>query len=132
MKFPINLKILRKRYDFTQERLATLVGVKNSTISNYEKGLSQPEFSTLLKFREIFQTDLETLVFGDVPENSNKMEFIPQGDPPEALTKEAEAIKPEWTEGIELTEGERHLYERLLKEKDVVIELLKQQIEKGQ
>ena len=38
------------------------------------------------------------------------------------------------TEGLprDLTEGERHLYERLLKEKDVVIELLKQQIEKGQ
>lgn len=66
MNLSSNLKFLRKRYDYSQKRLAVLLDLKHSSISNYEKGVSYPEFATLMKLREIFKIDLETLVFGDV------------------------------------------------------------------
>ena len=74
MNFSNNLKILRKRYEFSQQRLGLLLDLKHSTISNYEKSTSMPEFATLLKLREIFKIDLETLVFGDVTIISNEMD----------------------------------------------------------
>ena len=75
MKFPSNLKLLRKRYNLTQERLAEEVGVVNTSISNYESGKSMPELATLLRLREVFKIDLETLMFGDISKIPKGMEF---------------------------------------------------------
>jgi len=50
----------------TQERLSEMLNVTNSTVSNYEKGVSFPEFQTLLKLADYFQVNLDLLVFGNV------------------------------------------------------------------
>ena len=42
-KFPEVLKRYRLFRGYTQAKLAERVGVKNTTISNYEKGVSLPD-----------------------------------------------------------------------------------------
>ncbi len=75
MKFPENLKKLRKRYKISQERLAEKLNRTNTTISNWETGINQPDFESLFIIREIFKVDLDTLLVGDVYDISEKREF---------------------------------------------------------
>lgn len=51
------IKSERIRMGLTQAALAQMIGVKNSTISNYEKGVSNPDMDTLMKLCEIFGVD---------------------------------------------------------------------------
>ena len=49
MGFPEKLKEAREMKNLKQSDLAKLLGVKNTTISNYEKGVSYPHVDTLYK-----------------------------------------------------------------------------------
>lgn len=44
----------RIKYKFTQEELGKMVNVSNTSISNYENGVSVPELNTFLKLSDIF------------------------------------------------------------------------------
>ncbi len=98
MKFSNNLKLLRKRYHFTQERLSFEIGVQNTSISNYESGKSLPELATLLRLREVFHVDLETLIFGDISK-------IPKGMEYSSEVKMIGVENPENTEGCMMAGG---------------------------
>ena len=109
-----NIKHLSKQLKINQLQLAEKLGVGQSTISGWVNSTSFPDYQTLLKLRELLDVNLHEFIYADLSDKINLSDSHTEGMP------------------RELTEGERHLYERLLKEKDVVIELLKQQIEKGQ
>ena len=62
--FNRNILILRKKKNLSQDDFAKELGVKRSTISGYETGLSTPDVSTLLKIAKYFDVSLDFLVYG--------------------------------------------------------------------
>lgn len=60
------LRELRKAKGLTLKELGELVGVAESTISQYETEKREPDFETLLKFGEIFDVSVDYLLRGDV------------------------------------------------------------------
>ncbi len=56
----------RNKKHLTQAELAKLLHVSNTTISNYENGVSTPNMQTLLQMADIFETSLEELSFGKI------------------------------------------------------------------
>lgn len=62
IKFSENLRLLRKTHKLTQAQLAEYVGVDQRTISAWEKGICEPNFSCIVKLCEIFSETLEGLL----------------------------------------------------------------------
>ncbi|MCK4344830.1 MAG: LexA family transcriptional regulator [Bacteroidales bacterium] len=78
--FGKNLCNLRKKKGIGQKEIAGFLKVGTSAISSYEKGLSYPTFSGLLKIVDYFNVSLDDLVYKDMS-SSNKKDvrkgFIP-------------------------------------------------------
>lgn len=66
MSFRDNLQYLRASRNFTQERLAMLLGVSRQAISKWESGKAYPEMDKLLMICDLFGCTLDDLVLGDV------------------------------------------------------------------
>lgn len=66
MSFRDNLQYLRAQRNFTQERLAMLLGVSRQAISKWESGKAYPEMDKLLMLCDLFGCTLDDLVLGDV------------------------------------------------------------------
>ncbi|HJE21699.1 MAG TPA: helix-turn-helix domain-containing protein [Bifidobacterium pullorum] len=66
MSFRDNLQYLRAQRNFTQERLAMLLGVSRQAISKWESGKAYPEMDKLLMMCDLFGCTLDDLVLGDV------------------------------------------------------------------
>lgn len=64
--FSSNLKFLRESSGKKQGELASFLGVKANTISNYEQGISEPDFVLLEKIIEYFNISGYDLLFEDV------------------------------------------------------------------
>ncbi len=64
--FAKNIKHLRKISGYSQEIFARELGVKRTTISNYESGLSSPDFNTLIKIARIFDINIDELLTKDL------------------------------------------------------------------
>lgn len=64
--FSRNLKIAREKAGLTQGKLAELVNLKPNTISNYENGVSSPDFDTLLLIVKILDVSLDWIIVGDL------------------------------------------------------------------
>lgn len=65
-----NIRRLRTDCHMTQDTLAERLFVSRQTVSNYETGKSNPDIDTLTKLAEIFETDVNTLIYGPpVPAN---------------------------------------------------------------
>lgn len=58
-----NLAYLRKKQGLRQLQLAELVGVKPTTLSNYEKGISNPDLETLGRLKEALHVSADDLVY---------------------------------------------------------------------
>lgn len=69
MSLAENLQYLRAREGVTQEQLAERLDVSRQSVSKWESGASFPEMDTLLKLCDMFHTDMDTLLRGNV-ENS--------------------------------------------------------------
>lgn len=67
--FSRNLKSLREREGIKQADLAQRIGVKANTISNYEKGVSQPDYTILCLILNIFNVDADSLLYKDMSKN---------------------------------------------------------------
>lgn len=57
-----NLRLLRKRKHRTQDDVASFLGMKRSTYSGYENGISDPGVAELKAFSEYFSISMDTLV----------------------------------------------------------------------
>ncbi|NBI28843.1 helix-turn-helix transcriptional regulator [Chengkuizengella marina] len=51
----------RKKFDFSQDRLAEKVGVSRQTIISIEKGKYNPSLPLAMIIAEIFQTNVESI-----------------------------------------------------------------------
>lgn len=70
MNFPNGLKYYRRLKGITQSKLGENIGVNNTTVSNWEKGVSRPDMDSLVRLSEylgVSPTDL--LYFDGTPED---------------------------------------------------------------
>ncbi|UUG68565.1 transcriptional repressor [Halomonas phage YPHTV-1] len=86
-----NLKILRERYDLTQQDLADIAGVSNKAVSTWESGSKEPRMGAIQKIANHF--------------NLRKSQLIEDGGLDEVDTIAAHHDGEEWTDE-ELTEIE--------------------------
>ena len=70
--FQIRLKELREREKLSQQALANILGVSQSTVGMWESGKNKPEHETLIHIAEYFQTSLDYLVGKEI-ESAEKM-----------------------------------------------------------
>ncbi len=64
--FAKNIKHLRKVCGYSQQYLAGKLGVKRTTITNYESGLSSPDYQALIKIATIFDVSIDALLMKDL------------------------------------------------------------------
>lgn len=86
MYFHTRLKRLRQRHKMTQHDLAEILGVKPSTIANYESNRNEPAFDKLIVISTYFNVSIDYLlgrteechscIFHHV--DANKLELIHQ------------------------------------------------------
>lgn len=62
VKFPENLRKLRKSARLTQAMLADKLGVDQRTVSAWENGIAQPNFETLAAICDIFGETFDSLL----------------------------------------------------------------------
>ena len=62
LSFPNNLRNLRKAAGLTLKELGEVIGVAESTVSQYETGKRQPDFDTLLKISKLFNVSTDSLL----------------------------------------------------------------------
>lgn len=70
-----NIRSLRTSKHMTQDELAERLFVSRQTVSNYETGKSHPDIEILVKISEIFDTDVNALIYGIPVPPSRKKEF---------------------------------------------------------
>ena len=58
----INVKIIRKKLNLTQEKFAKLIGVSKNTVLNYEKGRKIPDSKITILHNLIDQYEENTMV----------------------------------------------------------------------
>ena len=78
--FSENLAYARKLKGFRQYELADWIGVRPNTISNYEKGVSEPDYDTLGKLKAVLEVSADDLVFAQ-PESFKKAYVWMPADP---------------------------------------------------
>ena len=60
-KFGKHLQVLRKKRNYTQWKLAEIIGVDSKYLSRLESGYSSPSFDMLQKLAEALKVDIELL-----------------------------------------------------------------------
>lgn len=78
--FHENLKTMRKAKGYTQEELAIKLNVVRQTVSKWEKGLSVPDADVLCKIADVLDTDVSTLLGGEIVEETDKSAVAQQLD----------------------------------------------------
>lgn len=63
MELSDNLKYYRLRKGVTQKRLAAEIGTNNTTLSNWEKGISKPDIDIIIKLSNYFGISIDELIF---------------------------------------------------------------------
>ena len=58
-----NVRRLRRQRDMSQAQLADRLGVTRQTVSGWERGLTYPDLPMLEKLAEVFDTDLNGLLY---------------------------------------------------------------------
>ena len=61
-KFSEKLKELRKDKDLSQKKLANDLNVDQRSISNWEKGIREPDFNTLIRIAKYFDVKTDYLL----------------------------------------------------------------------
>ena len=70
MTFGERLALARKEKGYTQEQLASLIGIAKSTLTGYEKGNREPDILKIKKIIEILNIDADYLLGIDFQEKS--------------------------------------------------------------
>ena len=75
------LRILREEAGFSQNKLAKLIGIQQSSLNRYESGFSNPTPETLLWFGDFFDVSMD-YIFGRTDKPQGKMyKYKPRLDP---------------------------------------------------
>lgn len=67
-----NLKALRQSRGLTQEEVAGRLGVTRQTVSSYESGRTRPDLDTLKRLAEVYDTDIQAILYGRGPEEKRR------------------------------------------------------------
>jgi transcriptional regulator with XRE-family HTH domain len=67
-----NLILLRKKHNLSQEDLAEKLSVSRQSISKWESGTGYPEVENLITLSTLFKVDLDTLVKGNIENDTLK------------------------------------------------------------
>ncbi|MDE6189582.1 MAG: helix-turn-helix domain-containing protein [Clostridia bacterium] len=62
INFAINLKYARRAKGFTQDKLAQILNVDQTTISAWEKGVCEPSLDMLAKLCDILDESFDSLL----------------------------------------------------------------------
>lgn len=60
--FSENIKYLRTANNISQDKLSTDLHISRTTVSAWEKGITEPDLKTLAKLRDYFKTTYEDLL----------------------------------------------------------------------
>lgn len=63
--FGTKLRVLRESKRLTQTKAAELLHLGNKTLSDYERGVSQPDLDTLKKIAALYEVSLDYLIGAD-------------------------------------------------------------------
>lgn len=66
------LKYFRTKKGITQTELAKFLGVNNSNVSNWEKGIAKPDIDMLVRIANYFEISVDELIF--VEKNQKKLD----------------------------------------------------------
>ena len=67
-----NVRRLRRQRDMSQAQLADRLGVTRQTVSGWERGLTYPDLPMLEKLAEVFDTDLNGLLYPNTREGQRQ------------------------------------------------------------
>ena len=70
-----NIRFLRKKKGWTQDKFSKKIGIKRSLVGAYEEGRADPRLNNLLKIANIFDISLDNILTKDVkkvPDNQMK------------------------------------------------------------
>ena len=63
-----NLKLLRKQYGLSQQKLADILHVSQQSVYKYENNITSPDIETLIRMADYFNTSIDYLVeHTDIP-----------------------------------------------------------------
>lgn len=76
-----NIRKLRTEKGLTQEQLAQQLHVTRQAVSNYETGKSNPDITLLIRIAEIFEVDVNTLIYGisQKPDKIDRKAWLQRG-----------------------------------------------------
>ena len=75
------LRILREEAGFSQNKLAKLIGIQQSSLNRYESGFSNPTLETLLWFADYFDVSMD-YIYGRTDKPQGKTyKYKPRLDP---------------------------------------------------
>ena len=86
--FAKRLKALRKEHCMSQQKLADLLGLGQSTIAMWEKGKNTPEYESLIKIANIFSVSIDYLAGQKASRSSHRIPvlgYVRAGVPTEAV-----------------------------------------------
>jgi transcriptional regulator with XRE-family HTH domain len=72
-----NIASRRKSQNFSQEDIATLVGVSRQAVSKWEKDLSSPSTENIIRLAEILRVSVEELTPGGSRQRQRRQERVP-------------------------------------------------------
>lgn len=68
---PQNIRSLRKRMKYSQEELASQIGLNRGNIASYENGTAEPKICNLLKLSNLFRVSMLDLTKKDLRKEDN-------------------------------------------------------------
>ncbi len=68
---PENLRLLRKRFNWSQDELAEKIGLNRGNIASYENGTAEPKICNLVKFARLFSLSVYDLTHGNLKEEDS-------------------------------------------------------------
>lgn len=99
--FGSNLKYLRKKAKVTQTEIAKRLNLGDTTISNYESGVSKPEFDTLIELANLFEVSIDNLLFSNLIEENRIFSRSENEKPPMKTTNDTTNVtKTELSLGV--------------------------------
>lgn len=86
--FAERLKQLRKENGISQQKLADLLGLRQSTVAMWEKGKNSPEYESLINIANIFGTSMDYLTGQKAQKTAHRIPvlgYVRAGIPTEAV-----------------------------------------------
>lgn len=93
MTFCGNLRLYRKAHGMTQAALAAALGIKQSTISSWERGTREPDLSSLARLAALFGVTTDALLGLAAPSRSVDVSNLTDADAA-TVQRVADALRP--------------------------------------